>query len=65
MNKQDMQVLAYLRSHDGMTTRDACEEYILSPAKRIQELRDAGYDIETVKRKTESGRKYGVYVLHE
>ena len=65
MSKQDEQVLDYLRNHDGMTTADACREWILSPAKRVEELRLAGYDIETVYRYTETGRRYGVYVLHE
>ena len=65
MNKQDMKVLAYLRSHEGMTTKDACDNYILSPTKRVQELRDAGFNIETVRKNSKAGRKFGMYVLHE
>jgi len=59
MTKQELQVLNYLRNHEGMTTRDAYNEWILSPAKRVEELRREGYDIETIY------MRYGVYVLHE
>ena len=65
MNTQGAKVLAYLRSHEGMTMVDAINEWILSPAKRVEELRNAGYDIETVYKHTDTGRRYGMYVLHE
>lgn len=64
-SKQEAKVLYYLRTHDGMSTLDACSEMILAPAKCVELLRNAGYNIETVWRKTETGRRYGVYVLHE
>ena len=62
---QEQQVLDYLRDHDGMTTLDALKIKILAPAKCIEILRNAGYNIETVWRKTVTGKRYGVYVLHE
>lgn len=65
MNKQALQVLNYLRSHDGMTTRDAYAEWILSPAKRVEELRKEGYNIATVYKRSDNGKRYGTYVLIE
>ena len=65
MTKQELQVLNYLRNHEGMTTHDANNEWILSPAKRIEELRNEGYNIETVYKRSGTGRRYGMYVLHE
>lgn len=62
---QEQKVLDYLRDHDGMTTLDAYSEMICAPAKCIEVLRNAGYNIETVWRKSVTGRRYGVYVLHE
>lgn len=65
-NKQAMEILNYLRTHEWMSTENACFElHILSPAKRIEELRNGGYQIETVWKKTASGKRFGVYVLHE
>lgn len=64
-SKQEEKVLHYLRNHDGMTTLDACSEMVLAPAKCVQILRNAGYNIETIWKKTETGKRYGVYVLHE
>ena len=64
--KQEGRILDYLREHDGMTTFDAMMDLRISaPAKCIEKLRNGGYDIETVWRKTNSGERYGVYVLHE
>lgn len=58
-------ILNYLKNNTGITTLDAWSVLgILSPAKRIQELRNAGYNIETEWRKTNNGKRYGVYVLH-
>lgn len=62
---QEQRVLDYLRDHDGMTTLDGYVEKICAPAKCVEVLRNAGYNIETVWRKTVSGKRYGVYVLHE
>lgn len=62
---QEQHVLNYLRDHDGMTTLDGYAEKICAPAKCVEVLRNAGYNIETEWRKTVSGKRYGVYVLHE
>lgn len=63
---QAKQILEYLRTKGGLTTLSAWTELqILSPARRIQELRNGGFNIETEWRKTTSGRRYGVYILHE
>ena len=63
---QAKQILEYLRTKGGLTTLSAWTElHILSPARRIQELRNGGFNIETEWRKTTSGRRYGVYILHE
>lgn len=65
LSKQSQTVLNYLRNNDGMSTIDAWEISILSPAKRIQELRNAGFKIDTLYKRTESGKRYGVYVLQK
>ena len=65
LSRQSRQVLDFLRNNDGMTTLDAWNISVLSPAKRIQELRNAGYKIETKYKHTETGKRYGVYVLRK
>lgn len=66
MNKQCLKVLGYLRNNPGMTTIDAYTDlHILSPAKRVSELRNNGYQIETIWKRTKDGERYGMYVLHE
>lgn len=62
---ESRKVLQYLRDNYGMTTRDGYDLNILSPAKCIQELRNAGYSIETIYRHSIDRKRYGVYVLHE
>lgn len=63
LSKQSQTVLNYLRNNEGMSTIDAWEISVLSPAKRIQELRNAGYKIETIYKRTDAGKRYGVYKL--
>ena len=66
VHPQAKQILDYLRTEGGLTTEKAWTElHILSPARRVQELRNGGFDIETQWRKSSNGRRYGVYVLHE
>lgn len=66
VNPQSRKILEYLRTKGGLTTLDAWTQLqILSPAKRIQELRNGGFNIETEWRTTSNGKRYGVYVLHE
>ena len=63
---QAQKVLNYLRNNTGLSTLDAWTILgVLSPAKRIEELRNRGFDITTEWRKTQNGKRYGVYVLHE
>ena len=62
---ESRKVLKYLRDNYGMTTKDGFDLNILSPAKCIQELRNAGYSIETIYKKSLDRKRYGVYVLHE
>lgn len=66
LSKQCRKVLGYLRNHKGMTTIDSYMDLnILSPAKRISELRENGYQIETVWKHSLEGERYGMYILHE
>lgn len=66
LSEQCRMVLAYLRKNGSMTTMDACVDLnVLSPAKRISELRNDGYNIETFYKRTSLGKRYGIYVLHE
>lgn len=64
--KQILRMLDYMRTHDGITTEEAVMRLnIWSPARRIKDLRDKGYEIETVWIKPPEGRPYGVYKLIE
>ena len=66
MNKrtQRAEILKYLRTWGSMTTSEAIEVLrILSPAKRVEELRREGHPIRTVYEKGPNGTRYGVYVL--
>ena len=63
---QRARVLAWLQTHGELTVREAVTEMsIMSLPKRIEELRDDGYEISTDYRKTKSGARYGVYTLTE
>lgn len=63
---QRAQVLQWLKTHGGLTNMEAVTELgIMSCPKRIQELRDEGYEIATCYRKSTSGARYGVYMLVE
>jgi hypothetical protein len=63
---QTAMVLEWLRTRGGLTNREAVTELgIMSCPKRIEELRSAGHDIDTVFVKSSNGARYGVYVLHE
>ena len=46
---QRAKILAYCKEHGSITVRDAFTKLnINSPTKRISELRQAGYDVQTV-----------------
>ena len=57
-------ILSYLMKNGTMTVREAIFNLnINSPAKRVQELRDMGYDIKTDWIVTDNGTRYGAYRL--
>ena len=57
-------ILSYLMKNGTMTVREAIFNLnINSPAKRVQELRDMGYDIKTDWIVTDKGTRYGAYRL--
>lgn len=69
MNKANVRVLAAMRSHGSVTpksflapTVDGGDE-ITRLAARVNELREAGYTIETVMDKTVRGKRFARYFL--
>ena len=59
-------ILSYLKQNKTMTVRDAILDLdINSPAKRVQELRDMGYNIKTDWIVNDNGTRYGAYKLEE
>ena len=63
---QRARVLDYLKTHDGLTVKQAVTEMsIMSLPKRIEELRKAGHPITITYRVTKTGSRYGVYALQE
>ena len=65
-----MAILKHLRAYPWITSKDAFEIYgITRLSARIKDLRDKGYDIETVMVETETrfgeSCRYARYVLHE
>lgn len=62
--RQKAAVLDWLQTRGDLTVRMAVTELnIMSLPKRIEELRKDGKDIRTVYRRSENGKRYGVYVL--
>ena len=54
---QRAKILAYCAEHGSITVRDAFNKLAInSPTKRISELRQSGYDVQTI---TESRTKDG------
>ena len=51
---QRAQILAFCKEHGSITVRDALMLDINSPRKRISEMRQGGYDVQTI---TESRTK--------
>lgn len=61
---QKERTLNWLRTNGELTFAEAVEKlHILDVRKRIQELREEGYNIITVNRKNASGAIYGAYRL--
>lgn len=68
MEKQTQRdrVMTWLRAHGTLTVREAVTELnIMSVPKRIEELRKAGVPISMRWVQTDTGSRYGVYVLEE
>ncbi|MDB9962852.1 helix-turn-helix domain-containing protein [bacterium] len=65
MKNQHNLILKHLRKTKGLTVREAMVEYSISSlTKRIQELRNKGYDIvSTRKSHPVTGQKYVRYTL--
>lgn len=64
--KQKQKILNWLRTNGELTVREALLYMdINSPQKRVQELREQGYNIITIWRKNGSGTRYGAYKLIE
>ena len=63
---QRVKVLNWLKANKEITFREAVFYLdILDVRKRIQELREEGYHIETTMRHSTTGKAYGVYRLIE
>jgi biotin operon repressor len=60
-------IIQHLKTAKGLTVREAMIEYSISSlTKRIQELREMGYDIESVRREHPvTGQRYTRYFLLE
>ena len=64
--KQTDLVLGYLKAFGSLTTIQAVEElHIMALARRVMELRRAGYQIDMEYKTSENGNRYGVYTLRE
>jgi biotin operon repressor len=65
MKTQHEKILKHLKQTKGLTVREALVEYSISSlTKRIQELREQGYDIVSVpKRHPVTGQRYVRYTL--
>ena len=65
MKNQHTKIIKHLQTAKGLTVREAMIEYSISSlTKRVHELRQQGYDIESV-RKTHpvTGQRYTRYFL--
>lgn len=61
---QKDKVLDWLQTRGELTTKEAITElFVMSPAKRIEDLRKMGYVIKTEFRTSKNGARYGVYSL--
>lgn len=62
---QHQKIIKHLQTTNGLTVREAMIEYSISSlTKRIHELRDMGYDIESVRKQHPvTGQRYTRYFL--
>jgi hypothetical protein len=65
MKRQTETVLSHMKRTGSITQREALIDYsVQCLTKRIQELRDSGYQIETLTKKhPTTGQRYARYVL--
>lgn len=65
MKRQTETILSHLKKTGSITQREALIDYsVQCLTKRIQELRDSGFQIETVQKKhPTTGQRYARYVL--
>lgn len=65
-NTQCERVLNWLETRGELTVRQAVTELnIMSLPVRIMELRNDGYNIELVHKRSRNGKRYGAYLLRE
>lgn len=63
MNSQNMEVLSFLKQHGSIETIQAIFSLnIFRLAARIYDLRSMGYEIETVKKVSSTGKRYAQYI---
>ena len=66
---QKAKILAYCKEHGSITVREAFSLDINSPTKRISEMRNGGYDVQTVEETREkpdgSTVRYNRYYIQE
>lgn len=66
---QQAKILAFCKEHGSITVRDALMLDINSPRKRISEMRQSGYDVQTIteSRTKDSGEtvRYTRYFIKE
>ena len=67
MKTQHSNIIKHLKTANGLTVREAMIEYsIISLTKRVQELREMGYNIVSNKKKHPvTGQRYVRYTLQE
>lgn len=64
METQTKQILAYMKRKGSITSWDAFQDLkITRLSGRIKDMRDEGYEIETVMEESKEGRRYGRYYL--
>lgn len=64
--KQTKKVLDFMRRNDGITVWEAVYYLsVLSLARRIKDLKEEGYNITKIYKKTPNGQRYALYQLKE
>lgn len=64
METQVKQILAYMKRKGSITSWDAFQDLkITRLSGRIKDMRDMGYEIDTVMEESEEGKRYGRYII--